>query len=102
MRLRSASTSGTDFERTRQLLIFDRFLARVVQVVGDAVTLKGGLVIELRLARARTTKDVDLRLIGSPEDVLVHLQEAGRLDLVTSCASRCAWTVCTRTSEVTA
>jgi len=42
---------------------------------------KGGLVIELRLARARTTKDVDLRLVGSPEEVLEHLQEAGRLDL---------------------
>ena len=72
-RLRNASTSGTDFARRRQLLVFDRFLARVVQVLGDAVTLKGGLVIELRLARARTTKDVDLRLMGSPEEVLVHL-----------------------------
>jgi len=64
-RLKSSSTMGTDFSRRRQLLVFDRFLARVTQIAGDAVTLKGGLVLELRLARARTTKDVDLRMMGS-------------------------------------
>ena len=61
--------------------MFDRFLARVVAVMGDAVLLKGGLVLELRLARARTTKDIDLRLTGSPDTVLTQLQEAGRRDL---------------------
>src|SRR6185369_153336 len=61
--------------------VFDRFLARVVSVVGDAVTLKGGLVLEMRLARARTTKDIDLRLMGSADNVLERLQAAGRLDL---------------------
>jgi hypothetical protein len=80
-RLRSASATGTDFGRRRQLLVFDRFLARLGRVAGDAVTLKGGLVLELRLERARTTKDVDLRMMGSPADVLELLQEAGRLDL---------------------
>ncbi|HRC57591.1 MAG TPA: nucleotidyl transferase AbiEii/AbiGii toxin family protein, partial [Kofleriaceae bacterium] len=49
--------------------------------VGDAATLKGGLVLELRLDRARTTKDVDLRMTGSPDDLLANLQAAGRLDL---------------------
>lgn len=39
-RLRSSSATGIDFARRRQLLVF-----------------------ELRLARARTTKDIDLRLI---------------------------------------
>jgi hypothetical protein len=52
-----------------------------VAVFGDAVLLKGGLVLELRLERARATKDIDLRLIGSSESVLVKLREAGRLDL---------------------
>lgn len=80
-RLRSASVSGFDFARRRQLLVFDRFLARVVQVMGDTAILKGGLVLELRLDRARTTRDVDLRLAGSPEDVLERLQQAGRVDL---------------------
>jgi hypothetical protein len=69
-RLRSASKNGVDFARRRQLLVFDRFLARVVAVLRDTVLLKGGLVLELRLERARTTKDIDLRLTGSPETVL--------------------------------
>lgn len=69
-RLRSSAKTGAEFARKRQLLVFDRFLARIALVLGDAATLKGGLVLELRLDRARTTKDVDLRMVGSPEDVL--------------------------------
>ena len=80
-RLKSSSSSGADFSRRRQLLVFDRFLARVCKTAGDAVVLKGGLVLELRLTRARTTKDVDLRWMGSPDDILDSLQAAGRLDL---------------------
>lgn len=79
-RLRTASTTGADFARRRQLLVFDRFLARVVQIFGDAVLLKGGLVLELRLERARATKDVDLRMVGPPDAVLASLQDAGRRD----------------------
>ncbi|MET0284441.1 MAG: nucleotidyl transferase AbiEii/AbiGii toxin family protein [Polyangiales bacterium] len=56
-------------------------MARVVEVLGAAATLKGGLVLELRLARARTTKDVDLRMTGTPVEALAKLQQAGRLDL---------------------
>lgn len=80
-RLKASSTTGTDFARRRQLLVFDRFLARVAQAAGDGVTLKGGLALELRLTRARTTKDVDLRMMGSSSAVQARLQEAGRLDL---------------------
>jgi hypothetical protein len=72
---------GADLARRRQLLVFDRFLARIAAALGDAVTLKGGLVLELRLERARTTRDVDLRMLGSDHDVLLLLQEAGRRDL---------------------
>ena len=81
-RLRNeAAASGMDLQRQRQLFVFDRFLARLFLRLEDAVVLKGGLVIELRLQRARTTKDVDLRMVGDPDDVLPRLQEAGRLDL---------------------
>ena len=80
-RLRGMSSTGVDFARRRQLLVFDRFLARVMILFGDAVILKGGLALELRLERARTTKDVDLRLVGSTEQVLDRLQHAGRIDL---------------------
>lgn len=80
-RLRTSTKNGAEFARKRQLVVFDRLLARIVAVLGDAATLKGGLVLELRLERARTTKDVDLRMLGSPDDILAKLQEAGRRDL---------------------
>lgn len=80
-RLKTASKEGVDFARRRQLLVFDRFLARIVAVFGNSVLLKGGLVLELRLERARTTKDIDLRVTGSPDKLLEKLQQAGRQDL---------------------
>jgi hypothetical protein len=80
-RLRTSAKGGAEFARKRQFLVFDRFLARVVDVLGDAATLKGGLVLELRLERARTTKDIGLRMVGSPAEVLAKLQEAGRKHL---------------------
>jgi hypothetical protein len=80
-RLRAAVHTGPEFARKRQLLVFDRFLARIVTVLGEAATLKGGLVLEIRLERARTTKDVDLEVVGSPDNILARLQEAGRRDL---------------------
>ncbi|HEX8823009.1 MAG TPA: nucleotidyl transferase AbiEii/AbiGii toxin family protein [Archangium sp.] len=66
--------------RLRQRLIFERFLVRVFAVLGESATLKGGVVLEMRLARARATKDVDLRCTGSPDSLLKHLQSAGRRD----------------------
>jgi hypothetical protein len=80
-RLKTASVTGLDFGRRRQLLVFERFLARTSVVFGDAATLKGGLALELRLERARTTRDVDLGVVGAPAWILDRLQEAGRLDL---------------------
>ncbi len=80
-RLRAAATRGRGFARRRQLLVFDRLLARIVVGFGDAVVLKGGLALELRLERARATKDVDLRLSGASDGVLERLQQAARLDL---------------------
>jgi predicted nucleotidyltransferase component of viral defense system len=80
-RLRAAANTGAEFARRRQLLVFDRFLARIVAVLGDEAMFKGGLVLELRLERARTTKDIDLRMTASPDDVLAKLQEAARRDL---------------------
>jgi len=80
-RLRTATKTGAGFARMRQLLVFDRFLARVDAVLGDAAILKGGLVLEIRIDRARTTKDIDLRLTGSAANVLATLQEAARRDL---------------------
>ena len=80
-RLRTSTSSGAAFVRQRQVLVFERFLARVVAELGASAVLKGGLVLELRLKRARTTNDVDLRFSGSTDTLLARLQTAGRLDL---------------------
>jgi hypothetical protein len=74
---RTASNPG----RLRQLLIFDWLLGRLSWEFGDAVVAKGGVALELRLSRARTTRDVDVRLMGLSSDVLERLQAAGRRDL---------------------
>jgi len=80
-RLRSTTASGNAFARRRQLLAFERFLARIDAECGDRATLKGGLVLEYRLARARTTRDVDLRMVGAVDDVVARLQQACARDL---------------------
>jgi len=81
-RLRTAARDdGTELARLRQLLVYDRFLARLSTAFGDEVVLKGGIVVELRLERARMTKDIDLRLLGRPDESLIRLQKAGALDL---------------------
>lgn len=79
-RVRSAA-GGTGMARFRQVLVFDRFLARVFDHFGERAIVKGGVVLELRLERARTTRDVDVRLRGSSDNLLVDLQRAGRIDL---------------------
>jgi hypothetical protein len=40
-RLKAMSKDGVDFARRRELLVFDRFLARVSAVLGNSVLLKG-------------------------------------------------------------
>lgn len=80
-RLRTEFGTGFGLARRRQLLVFDRYLARVSQQFGGLATLKGGLVLEIRLARARTTKDIDLLLKVAPAQILEKLQRAGAIDL---------------------
>lgn len=76
-----AAAGGAGMARFRQVLVFDRFLARVFHQFGERAIVKGGVVLELRLERARTTRDVDVRLSGRSEDLLVDLQRAGKIDL---------------------
>ena len=81
-RLRTASTSGVDFARRRQLVVFDRFLARIALELGDAVTLKersvariaavvGAIAVQLRRATplvlaGHHERDIDLLLAIRP------------------------------------
>ena len=56
-RLRAdAVLTGRALGRQRQLVVFDRFLARIAAELGDRVIVKGGVVLELRLARARLSR----------------------------------------------
>ncbi|MBL8619406.1 MAG: nucleotidyl transferase AbiEii/AbiGii toxin family protein [Deltaproteobacteria bacterium] len=75
-----ARSTGRTMNRVRQLLVMERFLVRVFDKL-DAVVLKGGLVLELRLDRARTTRDVDLRVTVDPDELLDRLREAARLPM---------------------
>lgn len=61
---RRSAASGLPMNRVRQRFIMERFLARISQQFGTAFVLKGGLALELRLAEARSTKDIDLRAHG--------------------------------------
>ena len=66
--------------RTRQLFIAERLLVRLHASFGERVIAKGGLALELRLSRARTTKDHDLRLNGSATSLLRDLEAAASSD----------------------
>ena len=80
-RLRRGSAGGIDIQRRRQLVVFTRLLARINAAFGDATVLKGGFALEIRLERARTTRDIDLVLLGSDAKLLERLQAAGQRDL---------------------
>lgn len=64
---REALAMGRPLNRVRTLLVMQRFLARMVAVAPEAFVLKGGLALELRLARARTTRDVDVLARGDAD-----------------------------------
>ncbi len=74
-------TVGPEISRRRQLLAFQRLLARVLPGLGRNVVLKGGLALEVRLGGARTTGDIDLVLFGTEDALLERLQALGQLDL---------------------
>lgn len=81
-RLKSeAQRASADLRRLRQFVVYERFLARVVSEFQDAVVLKGGIALELRLMTARATKDIDLRMSGRPEEALSRLEAAGRRNI---------------------
>lgn len=77
-RLRArAREAALPVDRLRTLAVMERFLARFVAVAPASTLLKGGLALELRFARARTTKDMDLRLLGDPEGAAALIHKAG-------------------------
>ncbi len=88
-----ARSQGTDIQRLRRRVAFDRFLARLFSAEPKdryPWFLKGGYAMELRIRRARTTKDIDLTITASAEAGGVEgyqervrglLQQASSIDL---------------------
>jgi len=77
--LDKARRAGVAADRVVLLFLFERLLERLLAELGDdALTVKGGVALELRLARARTTRDLDLRALGDPDAMLERLRAAGR------------------------
>lgn len=74
-----AKVQGRPVNRVRTLLVMERFLARIVAVFPASAILKGGLALELRLHKARTTRDIDLRLIGAPDEAAGLMARAASL-----------------------
>jgi hypothetical protein len=75
-----ATAAEVPFDRVAQVDLYFRFLDRVLQDLDSAVVVKGGVALEMRLRRARTTGDIDLRALGNPAQILERLRHAGRRD----------------------
>ncbi len=69
--------TGDNVERGRQLIAYERFLARLFETDhGDVrIVLKGGLALEIRMVGARSTRDVDVTMFSAPDDLLTFLRE---------------------------
>ena len=82
-RLRTMSMqTGMSLTRLRKMVVFDRYLARLLHYQPGRWILKGGLALQLRLGvEARTTKDIDLLLLDIQQNILLALRSAGALDL---------------------
>lgn len=73
---RHVAEHGGNAQRAQRILAMERFLARLLALVPDTCMLKGGLALEFRLARARSTTDIDLRFAGDPAATERILQTA--------------------------
>lgn len=84
--LKQAQSTGTDLQRIRKQVAFERFLARLFRQEHSPWILKGGHAMELRLKIARATQDIDLfvkthTLIADQQIVLERLQQDSSVDL---------------------
>lgn len=65
----------------KQLLLQDRFAARVCAVGGPRAVLRGPLALDIRTGRARCPRDLEMSIDIDPDRVLSLLQNAGQHDL---------------------
>ena len=74
LKIEVAYRRGRDLNRLRVLMVMERFIARMNHALPDSTVLKGGLALELRLDGARTTRDIDIRVLGNPDELDAHLR----------------------------
>lgn len=72
---------STSLARCRRTITGERLLARFAAVRPDALLLKGGFALEMRLAdRARVTRDIDIAWQEDRAELIDTLQEAADYD----------------------
>jgi hypothetical protein len=84
-----ANKTNVDLQRLRRKVAFDRLLARIFSQEKGHFFLKGGYAMELRIGKARATKDIDLtclRRVKNEDElfselVLQELQTLAQTDL---------------------
>ena len=80
--LTRARESNIPVARLRKLVVFDRLIARLLQVAGDRWILKGAVALHFRLgARFRTTMDMDLSRQDSEHAATADFLAAQALEL---------------------
>jgi hypothetical protein len=87
--LAAVRRDGGDIQRMRRQAAFDRLLCRLFHEPDAPWLLKGGYAMELRIQKARTTRDVDLAIRQLPDGakewndaaVRASLEHAAGIDL---------------------
>lgn len=87
--LAAVRRDGGDIQRMRRQAAFDRLLCRLFHEPDAPWLLKGGYAMELRIQKARTTRDVDLAIRELPDGakewndaaVRASLERAAAVDL---------------------
>jgi hypothetical protein len=87
--MKLAREEALDLLRLRRQVAFDRLLCRLFHQPNSPWLLKGGYAMELRIAKARTTRDIDLAVRPRSSDtgpwnaqaIQQQLQTAATLDL---------------------
>lgn len=67
--------TGESIKRLFQKVAFDRFLARIFTQESSPFFLKGGYAMELRIAHARATKDIDLTYFKRVRDAVEPMSQ---------------------------
>ncbi len=79
---RQSTTTGIPLLRLRKMVVFERFLSRLMSAQPNYWVLKGGVALQWRLgSRVRTTQDVDLSLMHKVDNLHALLVQGALYNL---------------------